>query len=133
MMTYDEFLAEFETELYKAFGKSKLLSPYKTGNLRNNGINIIKMGPESYKITVDLNKAPYAQWLDDKPKVQREHPEGWFNEIALSIVQKLMRKYSKGILTSEFSKDKEDGSEAKRAINLNKHQKGFKEFRKNNY
>lgn len=95
MMTYDEFLDEFENELYKIFGQSKLLSPYKTGNLRNNAIKIVKSGfdNDEYKIYVDLSKAPYAKWLDDKPKIQREHPEGWFNEIALSIINKIMDKY----------------------------------------
>ena len=138
MMTYDEFIDEFETELYKVFGQSKQLSPYKTGNLRNNAIKIVKTsGFDSefgFKIYVDLSKAPYAQWLDDKPKVQREHPEGWFNEIALTIVQKLMKKYSKGILTTALNTFSEDDEEGKTSISVGKgHQKNMKEFRKNNY
>ena len=91
-MTVDEFKEEFEKELYKIFGQSKLLSPYKTGNLRNNGLQILET-PNGWRVTVDLDKAPYAQWLDDKPKVQREHPDGWFNEIALDIINRIMKKY----------------------------------------
>lgn len=94
-MTYDEFVADFEVELYKIFGQSKLLSPYKTGNLRNNALQIVKT-QTGFKVTVDLDKAPYAQWLDDKPKVQREHPDGWFDEIALDIVNRIMKKYQGG-------------------------------------
>lgn len=91
-MTVEEFEKEFEEELYKIFGESKQLSPYKTGNLRNNGIQIMKT-PSGFKVWVDLDKAPYARWLDDKPKVQREHPSGWFNEIAMDIINKIMDKY----------------------------------------
>lgn len=127
-MTIDEFYEEFEHELYKAFGQSKILSPYKTGNLRNNGLKIIRIDDQHYKITVDLNAAPYAKWLDDKAKVQREHPEGWFNEIALTIVQKIIRKYSKGILTSDL-----ESSEAAKVVSTKSPLKTFSEFRNNNY
>ena len=91
-MTVEEFKQDFESELYKIFNISRDLSPYKTGNLRYNGIQIMKT-PTGYRVWVDLEKAPYAQWLDTKPKIIREHPEGWFNEIALGIIDKIMKKY----------------------------------------
>lgn len=91
-MTEEEFLTEFEDMLYTEFNISKTLSPYKTGNLRNNAIQIIKV-PTGYKIYVDLDTAPYAQWLDGKPKIIREHPEGWWNEICMDIINKIMKKY----------------------------------------
>ena len=91
-MTAEQFKEEFETELYKFFGQSKKLSPYKTGNLRNNAIQIIKI-PKGFRVYVDLSVAPSAQWLDNYPKVQNEHPEGWFDEIATDIIKKIMEKY----------------------------------------
>lgn len=93
-MTVDEFIKEFETELYTRFNISKQLSPYKTGNLRNNAIQILKT-PTGYKIYVDLDVAPYAQWLDQFPKVQREHPGGWWREICMDIIDSIMKKYNK--------------------------------------
>ena len=91
-MTIDEFKEEFEAELYNIFGEEREKSPYKTGNLRYNGIQVIKT-PKGYRVWVDLSIAPYAQWLDSKPKIKREHPEGWFNEIALGIINKIISKY----------------------------------------
>ena len=91
-MTAEEFIEEFENELYTQFNISRTLSPYKTGNLRNNGIQIVKK-PGGYKIYVDLDVAPYAQWLDQYPKVQREHAGGWWNEICMDIINKIMKKY----------------------------------------
>lgn len=91
-MTEDEFIAEFEKELYTQFNISKTLSPYKTGNLRENAIKILKT-PTGYKIYVDMDIAPYAQWLDQYPKTQREHPIGWWNEICKDIIEKIMKKY----------------------------------------
>lgn len=91
-MTLEEFLIEFEDALYTEFNISKHLSPIKTGNLRYNGIQILKK-PNGYKIYVDLDKAPYAQWLDQYPKVQREHPDGWWEEICNDIINKIMKKY----------------------------------------
>lgn len=91
-MTEEEFLEEFEKELYDQFNISRTLSPYKTGNLRNNAIRIIKK-PGGYKIYVDFEKAPYGEWLDTKPKVQREHPMGWWKEICIDIIEKIMKKY----------------------------------------
>ena len=91
-MTEEEFIKEFENELYTRFNISKQLSPYKTGNLRNNAIQILKR-PNGYKIYVDLSIAPYAQYLDSKRKVQREHPGGWWNEICMDIVDSIMKKY----------------------------------------
>ena len=91
-MTVEEFKVEFENELYNIFKEEREKSPIKTGNLRYNGIQIIKT-PTGFRVWVDLEKAPYAQWLDDYPKVQMEHPGGWFNEIALGIINKIIEKY----------------------------------------
>ena len=103
-MTEAEFLEEFEAELYTTFGIEREKSPYKTGNLRYNGIQIMKT-PRGYRIWVDLSIAPYSQFLDTKPKIQREHPEGWFNEIAMGIINKIMKKYNKN---QEKSKGREE-------------------------
>ena len=94
-MTVEEFKESFEHQVFLALKDARKLSPYKTGNLRNNGIQIQVISENEYKITVDLTVAPYAQWLDGFPKVQREHPQGWFNEIALDIIGNIYVKLNK--------------------------------------
>lgn len=95
-MTVDEFKREFENELYTQFNISKQLSPIDTGKLRNQGIQILKK-PNGYKIYIDLSITPYAQFLDSKPKVQREHPGGFWNEICMDIIKKIFAKYGSDI------------------------------------
>lgn len=96
-MTVEEFKESFEHQVFVALKQARKLSPYKTGNLRNNGIQIQVLSEDKYKIIVDLSVAPYAQWLDDFAKVQREHPQGWFKEIALDIIGNIISKYKQGI------------------------------------
>lgn len=92
-MTEEEFRLDFENKIHSIFNVSRELSPIKTGNLRYNAMQIMKT-PTGYKIWVDLSKAEYAEYLDTKPKVQREHPQGWFNEIALDMIERIKKEYS---------------------------------------
>lgn len=104
-MTLEEFKVSFEHQVFVALKQARKLSPYKTGNLRNNGIVIEVLSENQYRISVDLSVAPYAQWLDDFPKVQREHAQGWFKEIALSIIGNILKKYKRGIDFGIFKAD----------------------------
>lgn len=99
-MNIDEFKREFESALYTALNVHKQRSPYKTGNLRENAIKILK-SPNGYKIWVDTTIAPYALELDSKASIKERYPEGWFDHICYKIVDELMKKYDKKQYKSE--------------------------------
>lgn len=91
-MTYEEFEADFENYINETFGIEKLKSPYKTGNLRNNGYKLVKTD-SGYKIYIDETAAPYAQYLDSKPKIKREYPGGWWDEPMEDLINKIIERY----------------------------------------
>ena len=91
-MTTDEFIDAFEEYLTALTHAHAMKSPYKTGNLRYNAIKVEKT-ENGFRVYVDLDKAEYAKWLDDKPKIQMEHPEGWWREIATAIIEDLINQF----------------------------------------
>lgn len=70
METWDQAEQTFAAEKAKNYVKPML--PYKTGNLRNNALKVIKTGDE-WKIYIDYAVAPYALY----PNVKRIIDQNW--------------------------------------------------------
>ena len=125
-MTVEEFLADFEDALYTSLNVNKQRSPYKTGNLRNNAIKIMKTA-NGYKIWCDLSVAPYAQYLDDKPSIKQRYPESWWDHICIHITTELMKKYNRKEFKTSYQEGYDDWQSVRK---FNKSDKAMREWNK---
>ena len=87
-MTEAEFLLDFEQFLRTQFELYRKTLPYDTGNLSLNAYNLEKTAT-GYKIYIDLNIAPYAEYLDNKGV----HQNFFENLIVNKLLQDIQNRY----------------------------------------
>ena len=95
-MSENEFLEDLEMYLNALFSNHRHWLPRKTGKLQNSAYKLEKTS-NGYKIYIDESISPYAQYLDDKPKIKREYTNGWFNEPIQDIINKITEHYNGSI------------------------------------
>ena len=82
-MTQRAFEKLLEFSILKNFGKMQVALPYKTGNLSMNSFKLVRTST-GWKIYIDETIAPYAKYLDSKPKTA-----GWWEFEALKFLTNL--------------------------------------------
>ena len=75
-MTDAEAVKIIEGFVNETFEEVRPFLPIKTGNLRNNAYKIAKT-KNGWRVIVDLRVAPYADYLDGKPRTK-----GWWDDTA---------------------------------------------------
>ena len=63
-MTQKEVADLIDEKVRTAFEIARKTLPYKTGNLSMNAYQIVKIDDTHFDIKIDLNIAPYAEYID---------------------------------------------------------------------
>lgn len=99
--TYKTLVAAIAHEAYQYL---KSVSPYDSGNLRDNAIKIYRVGPRKYAIDVDGFIAPYAvytneKWISPKWRGKKNPNEKWIDMAAQHVATAIIpaRLYSAGL------------------------------------
>lgn len=82
-MTPQTFRKLVQFSVLKHYGKMQRLLPYKTGNLAMNSFKLEET-ETGWKIYIDEKIAPYAKYLDSKPKTR-----GWWEFEARKLANEL--------------------------------------------
>lgn len=72
-------------------------APYKTGNLRYNGIRVEYIDADTCRLYVDENIAPYMMYTNEPWQHGKNPNEGWFDRAAEKIAERIAQ-FSKGEL-----------------------------------
>lgn len=67
-------------------------APYKTGNLRYNAIKIEMPSPNTCRLYVDEEIAPYMKYTNEPWKTGKNPNEGWFDKAAEQIAMHIARR-----------------------------------------
>lgn len=78
-----------------ALKQMRAVSPYDTGNLRDNGIRLTKTGVNEYTISIGAPEAPYAVYTNEKWVSPRWHGrknpnEKWIDNGVRSVVMNII-------------------------------------------
>ena len=88
-MTEEEWIEDFEAYLNSRYEAHRFELPYKTGNLRDNSYKLVKTS-SGYEIYLDLNVAPYAEYID-RPGYKTEK---YWDIVADKIIDEIIEHYS---------------------------------------
>ena len=84
--------AQFNKAMFRALKAVRARAPIKTGNLRLNATNYVRLGRLEAKIKIDGIIAPYAvftneKWVSPKWGGKQNPNEGWVNDAFEQAIQ----------------------------------------------
>lgn len=88
MASNAELYWKIRSSIYKNYAIVQKTLPYRTGNLAYNAFKITDKGDHNYTITIDLDIAPYAYYLDEgKPIGNSDKHKGFWDRAMKQFMQ----------------------------------------------
>lgn len=89
--------------LAAAYIKTHPDTPYDTGNLKFNSLQVRKVAPYEYEIYIDVDIAPYQVYLNERQKTRGGHSNRhyqWWEKMRVEVAE-----YLQQFITDGYDKD----------------------------
>lgn len=85
--------------LAAAYIKTHPSTPYDTGNLKFNSLQVRKVAPYEYEIYIDVDIAPYQEYLNERQQTRGGHSNShyqWWEKMRVEVARYLQQFIADG-------------------------------------